>query len=195
MCIYLGTPCDADGYDLPPGAPPAPHRKADRLDWTPYDDRIEFETAEFLFQRSQMPGTEIDVLLELWAASLVRHNDTPGFSGHTDLYATIDATTLGDAPWKSFSAAYTGDLPEQNVPPWKLASYEVWYRDPRTILRSMLANPDFKGETHYSPIQEFGPNGERRWKDLMSGNWCWEQAVCLSLIFRLILCSHSSFSG
>jgi hypothetical protein len=66
-----------------------------------------------------------------------------------------------------------------------LAEYEVWHRDPRTVLHQQLANPDFKGEIHYAPFQETDANGERRWQDLMSANWAWKQAV--SSFLRLLV--------
>ena len=46
----LGHPCDADGYNLPPGTPPSPS-PARKHDWTPFTDRIEFELADFLFTK------------------------------------------------------------------------------------------------------------------------------------------------
>lgn len=58
-----------------------------------------------------------------------------------------------------------------------LQEYEVWYRDPRMVIRNQLANPDFKDEIDYAPVQEFGIDGERRWKNFMSGNWAWSNAV------------------
>ncbi|KAF8889238.1 hypothetical protein BD779DRAFT_1611042 [Infundibulicybe gibba] len=58
--------------------------------------------------------------------------------------------------------------------------YEVWFRDPRMVMRSQLSNPDFKDEIDYSPLQEFGPDGQRLWTNLMSGNWAWQQADIIS---------------
>lgn len=123
--------------------------------------------------------------------SLIPHADEPAFSGHKDLYSVIDATTVGEAPWRSFSAKFSGEIPEGKQPSWMTASYDVWYRDPRTILRTMLANPDFDGEIHYSPTQEFNAHGEREWKDLMSGNWAWNQAVSSSCFIYLYTINDS----
>lgn len=121
-----------------------------------------------------MPGTQIDELLDIWAA---KHEDPP-FADHKDLYRTIDSTAVGDAPWSSFSVTYSGPLPEgDDVPPWMLAEYEVWHRDPRVVLHQQIGNRDFDGGIHYAPFQETDANGERRWQDVMSGNWVWKQAV------------------
>lgn len=67
---------------------------------------------------------------------------------------------------------------EEDIPPWMLEEYEVWYRNPRVVLRNQLANPDFKDKIDYAPVREFDENGERRWKNVMSGNWAWNNAVC-----------------
>ena len=124
-----------------------------------------------------MPGTEIDELMQIWVNTLPEGQDPP-FADHKELYDTIDATILGDAPWQSFSITYAGDLPVHgSIPPWMLSEYDIWFRDPKVVLQNQLANPDFKGEFDYAPYQTFNDKGEREWKDLMSANWSYEQAV------------------
>lgn len=54
---------------------------------------------------------------------------------------------------------------------------EVWFRDPREVVRNMLANPNFNGEFDYSPVREYDAKGNRVLKNFMSGNWVWKQAV------------------
>jgi hypothetical protein len=127
-----------------------------------------------------MPGTDINELMQIWADTLDDDNDPP-FASQSDLYATIDATTQGDAPWESFSISYTGDYPAAGeTPPWMLASYDVWFRDPRLVLRNQLQNSSFKNEFDYAPFQKFNKNGEREWRDFMSANWAYQQAVSIS---------------
>jgi len=41
-----------------------------------------------------MSGGNIDILLNLWATSLFKHDDQPPFTSHQDLYAAIDVTPL-----------------------------------------------------------------------------------------------------
>lgn len=125
--LYLGTPCDEDGNDLPPGTPPPPpspppvDENGDSLPYFPYRDCEEFKLANFLFKRNQMPGTEIDELMQIWVNTLPEGQDPP-FADHKELYDTIDATILGDAPWQSFSITYAGDLPVHgSIPPWMRA--------------------------------------------------------------------------
>jgi len=135
----------------------------------------------------------INQLLDLWAASLLLHHDQPPFQDHNNLYKTIDAIPLGDVPWKSFLMLYNGELPNNHeVPTWMESEFDVWYCDPHTVVRNMLANPDFKDQMDYAPYHEFKTNGEWRYQDMMSGEWAWRQAVChlcLNLtILHLIIC-------
>jgi hypothetical protein len=120
-----------------------------------------------------MPGKQINDLMDMWTT----HSGTAPFTCRNHLYDMIDSTTLGDAPWESFSVSYSGKLPDDDVPVWMTTEYEVWHRDPRMVIRNQLANPDFKDEIDYAPYQEFDEKGKRRWTNLMSGNWAWSQAV------------------
>ncbi|KAG2135326.1 hypothetical protein DEU56DRAFT_738053 [Suillus clintonianus] len=172
-----GRPCDENGAFLPPGTPPSPPVARPADDWTPFRNQTEFETAEFLYTREQMSGPQIDTLLDLWAATLVKYNDRPPFANHKDLYHTIDSSPLGDVPWQSFSVKYCGDIPDVDVPPWMNGSYDVWFRDPREVIRNMLANPMYADEVDYQPYREYASaTDERQWKDFMSADWAWDQA-------------------
>ncbi|KAG1840400.1 hypothetical protein C8R48DRAFT_751327 [Suillus tomentosus] len=99
-----------------------------------------------------------------------------GFGTSGALYV-IDATPLGDVAWESFSLKYNGDKPAGECPLWMEQSHEVWFRDPHTVVKNMLANPDFKGGIDYMPYREFQEKDEQcRYKDFMSGDWAWQQA-------------------
>ena len=56
-----------------------------------------------------MSAKNIDMLLELWAMTLLRFDCLPPFANHSDLYKTIDLTPLGGVPWQSFSLTYVGE--------------------------------------------------------------------------------------
>jgi hypothetical protein len=185
--LFVGRICDEDGNEIPPDAPsPCTDKGPD--DWTPYNSRLQFEVANFLFRRNQMSSGDINCLLSLWAASLATHGDEPPFSKATDLYNTIDSTPLGDAPWESFSLQYNGTRPSEGVPPWMDAEYDVWFRDPCTLVHNLLSNPDFKSDFDYAPFQEHTSDGVHRFQEFMSGNWSWNQAVSLHYgRFNLIL--------
>lgn len=173
--FVIGTPCDADGFDLPFDSPPPLRTTLANDDFSPFLDRPDFEMADFLYKQDQMPGQRIDHLMEILAAKYSAEN-VP-YANHESMYEVIDSIEVGDAPWGSFSAKYTGEIPEGETPPWMLAEYDVWCRNPRTVLRNQLANPDFDGEIDYAPKQEFGAGDQRRYQDFMSGNWSWTQAV------------------
>ncbi|KAG1864404.1 hypothetical protein F4604DRAFT_1882098 [Suillus subluteus] len=96
------------------------------------------------------------------AAQLLKHNDHPPFADHKDFHKVINATQLGNVTWQCLLVQYTGECPEHDAPPWMDREYEVWYRDPRMMAHNMLANPIYK--------------------DFMSADWAWQQAVRVSCI-------------
>ena len=126
-----------------------------------------------------MSAGDINFLLGVWGASLAIHDDEPPFSNAKHLYDTIDLTPLGDVTWESFALLYNGRRPVGKTPPWMEAEYDVWFRDPRTLVHNLLSNPDFKSGFDYMPFQERMAARVHRFQDLMSGNWAWSQAVGL----------------
>ena len=131
--------------------------------------------------------------MDIWASKSGDHN--PPFVNHKDLYHTIDSIPLGDVAWKALSVSYSGEIPAGGeVPPWVTSEYEVWYRDPLSVLENQLANPDFKGKFHISPYREYNENGERVWSDVMSANWAWKQAVCCIQCFTQNVCLITCYS-
>lgn len=145
-------------------------------DFRPYRSRTDFKTAEFLFSREQMSAGNINILLDLWAETLSKHDDIPPFADANDLYNAIDSTESGDITWESFDVSWNRDMPEQDIPAWMTAKYDVWFRSLRAVIHNMLRNPEFDGGIDYAPLREF--DGEnRRLTNLMSGDWAWKQAV------------------
>lgn len=172
-----GTPCDKNGMFLPQSTAPLLHHARAADDWSPYSSRIEFEIAEFLYKREQMSAGNINTLLNLWAASLIKYGDDPPFINTEDLYRKIDSTSLGDVKWESFSMSYQGEQPDGNVPTWMTTKSDVWFRNPLAVADRILGNVDFNGEMDYAPFREY-VDGKRQLKDFMSGEWAWKQAVC-----------------
>ncbi len=115
--------------------------------------------------------------MDLWAADVARYGGSPPFANHAEMYGLIDAIQHGDAPWMCLRIRYTGPRPEHNVPSWMDDVYEIWYRDPRKVAQNMLANPSFDGQIDYTAVRQFTQGGERRFCNLMSGNWSWRQSV------------------
>ena len=180
--LIIARPCDEHGNFLDDRTTPDPPlllRTRDQDDWTPYSSRLEFETAEFLYQRCKMSARNLDFLMQLWHASLVHHGDSAPFKDHRDLYRTIDATPIGGVLWESFNITYNGpELESNNTPAWMNQSFEIYFRDPRLLFVEMLGNPSFANDFDYMPYREFNANGTRRYQHFMSGNWAWKQAVC-----------------
>ncbi|KAJ7248710.1 hypothetical protein C8J57DRAFT_1522190 [Mycena rebaudengoi] len=171
-----GLPCNSTGAfynnpDTPP--PPRPHAAPD--DYSPYADRLDFDLADLLYRRVQMPAGAIDELMQNWAARPETAGNPP-FADHDDLYSTIDDTQIGHVPWQSFDVTYNGPIPVGDTTPWKTKGYTVHFRDPREIIKNQLANPDFKSEMDYAPKRVFAADGSREYEDFMSGNWAWRQA-------------------
>ncbi|KAF5372219.1 hypothetical protein D9758_004938 [Tetrapyrgos nigripes] len=171
--ILDGTPCDIYGDDLPEDTPPPALEPRDPEDYTPFGSADEFELAELLYERVQMSASNIDRLSQLIANLLGPDKDAP-FLNHEELYKTIDRIKQGDIQWDSFTVKYNGELPDDlsTAPAWKLQEYEVWFRDPLSILEGMLANPSFKNELDVAP-KRLVKNGKRLYRDLMTGNWAW----------------------
>ncbi|KAG1889155.1 hypothetical protein F4604DRAFT_1876911 [Suillus subluteus] len=174
--VLAGLKCNINGDSIDKNSPPPLRTDTLPTDWTPYESRVAFETAEFLFTRNQMSAGQIDTLLDLWAATLIQYNDSPPFASHHDLYDTIDSTPLGNIAWESFSMSYKGVKPAENVPPWMKVTYEVWFRDPRLLIHNILTNPDFDGEIEYTPYRDYDDNNQRCFKNFFSSDWAWKQA-------------------
>jgi hypothetical protein len=160
-------------------------------DWTPYNDRKEFETADLLFTYQQMSAGNMNKLFNIWEASLVPFDAPPPFTNADDMYEIIDSTPYGDLRWQSFTIRYNlhNDPPSTKAPAvWKTAEYDGWFRDPCKLICNMLANRGFDKEFDYVPYQEYDYKGQHRFHDVFSGNWCWRQAVSswyLSFLYRV----------
>lgn len=88
-------PVTETGEPLPPGAPPPPRPELpEDTAFAEFRDQIGFELADLLFRRVEMSATNVDLLMELWAADMLRHNDFGPFRDSTHLYEAIDATRV-----------------------------------------------------------------------------------------------------
>ncbi|KAI0074316.1 hypothetical protein K474DRAFT_1677225 [Panus rudis PR-1116 ss-1] len=162
--------CDKDG-EFSSEALPAESEK-DSDDWSPFQSRVEFKLANFLYRKVQMSQGNIDELLDYWAETLFPYDANAPFADHRELLELIDKIEQGDAPWQSFSVSYTGAVPDiPNPPSWMTQEYEVWYRDPRTVAHNMLGNPTFKDKIDYVPYREYDGTGKQRLQNFMSANW------------------------
>ena len=126
-----------------------------------------------------MPQSHVNCLMGLWAihAQSILPGAQPPFPNNEDLLDTIDSTPDGNVSWESFSVKYCGPIPTEDPPPWMFEEFEIWYRNAKEVVGNMLRNKDFQGEIDYVPFKEFNEAGNRCYKDLMSGDWAYNQAV------------------
>ena len=174
----VGHLCDEHGNFLPLGTAPAPRNLAPHGDWRPFPDASTYGIGDFLYREDQMSNSKIDELMWLWAE---RHQEGRGapFRSHKEMHTYSEAIQKGEAPWRCFKTVPPENLPD-DAPSWKTREYEVWYRDPKTIVTNILDSPEFKDTFDASPYQLRGANGKRRWTNFMSGNYSWRQSVSLS---------------
>ena len=177
--VLLGTPCNADGQDQPPDSAPSPLADGDpERPWNPFSSQAQFELADLVYHHDEMPAGRIDSLMDILAA--FDASGTPPFSNHKDLYGCIDAISP-ERTWQCISITHAdantfvdGD---PSVPAWKKATYDMWIRDPKSLIQKQLSNPEIKDFIDYAPCQGFGNNHQQVWSDFMTGNWAWEQCV------------------
>ncbi|KAF7776576.1 hypothetical protein Agabi119p4_4969 [Agaricus bisporus var. burnettii] len=176
---YLnGLPCTSNGEPLAVDALP-PSRNSGlngaANDWAPFRNTAEFQLADLLFRRVEMSMENINELCAIHDGLLQGHGDVGPFASAAQMYETIDSIQHGDAPWNHLKASVPHDL-DKETPSWKKKEYDIWYRDPDTVLKLMLQNSDFEGKFDYAPYVEVGMGGEREWSDVMSGNYAWRQS-------------------
>ncbi|KIO03349.1 hypothetical protein M404DRAFT_145739 [Pisolithus tinctorius Marx 270] len=124
-----------------------------------------------------MSAKKLDTLLEIWAASLLALGGDLLFNNHAELYCVIDSTCVGEDPWEDFTIQYTAEVQDEEMAPWMIDNYDVWYRDPQKVIHNILASSDLAAKMDYVPYWEYNAmNNERHWQDFMSGNWAWEEA-------------------
>ncbi|KAN0121343.1 hypothetical protein V8E52_003239 [Russula decolorans] len=82
-----------DGNFLPPGVPPPRQETQPQgdSDWAPFDDRVQFELADFLFRDAALSASKVDTLLDLWTRSISEF-DAPGpMKNHGELLVLLPA--------------------------------------------------------------------------------------------------------
>lgn len=127
-----------------------------------------------------MSNAQFNRLMELWATDTACQGKEPPFHDSKEFQAIIDSIE-GGAEWKRFEVKYNGELPDGPVPNWMTQPLEVYYRDPKAVLHGILQNRTFDDEFKYVPYREY-KNLKRHWSEFMSGNWAWDQAVCINKI-------------
>ncbi|KAF8124479.1 hypothetical protein EV363DRAFT_1178092 [Boletus edulis] len=155
--IIIGTPCDSKGQFLPSGSKPpvsASSIPGNDNPWHPFNNQAHFEFADFLFQQNQMPGSQIDDLMHIWASLREHPQGQPPFANHQHLYQLIDQI-MEEEMWQFFEMQHA-DAHDPIAPLWKQATYQMYLRDPMKLLEQQLSNPELKDFMDYAPSQVFG---------------------------------------
>lgn len=198
-----GEICDQNGFALPADSPPAEVETDHDNAWAPFEGEAEFRIADLLFRKEEMSQSHTNELLDIWllyqrqlAQQAQADSETPESQGpfidHTDMFCTIDEIQAGSAPWKCFQTVVDDDLPI-NAPEWQKTSYQVWYRDPDTVIANILSNPEFSKDFDTAPYIHMDKAGKRRWGDFMSGNFAWRHAVWLQFFLAYFLLIYRRF--
>ncbi|KAF5338761.1 hypothetical protein D9611_013338 [Ephemerocybe angulata] len=181
--LLNGVPVDKDGHPLPAHTKPPSWNLLDSENaYSPFEDRLSFDFAQYHFVEVQSSAGKINKALDLWLAAKVQAiqgtdcDDLPWASAD-ELYATIDEIQQGVAPFRTVHLKYSGPLPEGEVPPeWMTATYELCVRDARQVIHHQLGTPAFATQFRTAPYKQFDRDGNRVWSDLLSGDWAWREA-------------------
>lgn len=193
--LPLARPCNENGDFLPPGAPPPADPPlpdpSSSEPWEPFDDRSQFEYAEFAFEEAELSEEKAEKLLRIWAARNIYKGGSDEdaiFPCHKAMLETIDSIEEGDSPYTSFRVRYTGEV-NDNSPSWMREEYVVHCRNALTVVENLAASTDFNGSFNYVPYEEYiGPH-KRQWSNNLSGSWVWKKAV-RSRTCSADLCTH-----
>jgi hypothetical protein len=177
---YVGQRLNASGEpipsDAPSSAPPEERSAGEGNIWVPFKDRLAFEAADFLYRRSRMPQAQVDVLMNLWAASMFESGYSPPFASNGGLLNVIDSIDDGVIPWEE-SEIDVSDTISTLSPSYMRDKYKIYYRNPHQLLLRMLRNREFHGQFDYAAYQRVDDNGKRRYCNVMSANHAWRRSV------------------
>ena len=144
-----------------------------------FDSRASFKLADLLYSQVQMLAGNISELMEImgeWVRTQFDLDAEPPFADAKDMYATIDETELGHITWHSFTISFNAgedDDPSDDTP-WKRKSYNVWFRDPKDLLKVQLGKHDFGNKMDFAPKEVRNKETKARiYGNFMSGAWAW----------------------
>ena len=110
-----------------------------------------------------------------------------------DMYNTIDSIKVSGVDWMTHRLSYSGPRPSGTAPRWMRESYELNLRNLFSVFEGQLASKEFNGQFEYTPYEEYDKDGFRVYSNLMSGNWAFREAVCISfsIFLSLMGCSRT----
>ena len=81
----------------------------------------------------------------------------------------------------TYTFGYSGEKPP-NPPQWMEETYELSVQDVLLVAEQQLACTEFDVSFETAPYQAYGPDSERVWSNLISGQWASDEVVSL-LVF------------
>ena len=122
----LGTPVDADGYELEANVHlnlPLPYDYS--ADYFLFESWADFEFTEWMYSKSQVSANRIDELLHILAK--LYQDQLPHAFKHDQVYEKIDNIKPGGTPWDSFTVYYNGPeiIAVDGKPPVIILSFDV----------------------------------------------------------------------
>ncbi|KDQ54264.1 hypothetical protein JAAARDRAFT_196640 [Jaapia argillacea MUCL 33604] len=169
--------CDENGQYIDPHTRPQPPPEDGRSEWYPFESRLDFDFAYHHFIEIQDSEGSINKALEMWATSLLEHDNSPPWRNAQELYDSIDSIQTGDSPWKTYKISYQGPLPVGTPLKWMTETYELVTRDSLKLVENQILTTDWKRDINPIPYQQFDKGGQRIWSNLMSADWAYNQAT------------------
>ncbi|KAG8948908.1 hypothetical protein FRC03_000539 [Tulasnella sp. 419] len=171
--------------------------KAGHKPWFPFDNREEWELAEW-FTTSGVSQTDIDRYLKM---KITRERTVPSFKNNYAFQNMLDKLPAGPK-FKCKAFTVVGDLMDEDDQPLT-EELELWWRDPLEVIKEMLSNVMLANEMHYKPVRVSDASGSERFYDEMwTATWWWdiqdkleEGATIVPIILSSDKTKLSVFSG
>ncbi|KAF9526776.1 hypothetical protein CPB83DRAFT_870277 [Crepidotus variabilis] len=178
QCFLFSEPSHSNSATFNP-----PNRTANdpasKSPWQPFEGRLEYNWVHHYYVKLEASAEQINTGLDLWQASILKEkaaNPTRvPWKLADEVHQTLDQIKSGHAPWRTHKFRYTGPRSE-NPPQWMLVEYDLNFRDILKVVEEQLSSSEFDGVIDYSTYEEFTPNGERVYTNIMSGEWACQQA-------------------
>jgi hypothetical protein len=130
----------------------------------------------FLYKQSRMPQAQVDVLMQLWSASLFEHGADGPFESSDTMLHVIDSIAADLVPWETHTFTFNNGN-NDNAPSFMKDTYVGYFRNPHKLLIRALANLEFDGQFEDTAYQEFDDSGKRVFSEYMSANHSWKRSV------------------
>ncbi|KAK7461774.1 hypothetical protein VKT23_008205 [Stygiomarasmius scandens] len=161
------APTDHHGNLLPPYAPPAQPLVSPPLAhtseaWSPFENHVEFDFANYHFIHCQSSEAEINIELDMWRAKILTAGgdpDTVPWERCQHLYQTINAIDNINVQWTTMEVKYTGVRPP-TPPAWMTKTYKLKEWD--QLFKKV-------------PYWQFNAQRRQVHSSFMSADWAWEQ--------------------